>query len=327
MKERLDDIPAAANVMPSDVLVLAAGVAIGSGMSTADLALDLDTAGSGGAELRETSAPSLSMLARVNLAYLWRQRRTLDLHNPRRFTELVQWRKLHERDPRMPLLIDKVNVKHIVARQLGDEWVTPTLWTGLSLPSVPYWPKPFVVKSRHGCNQRRFVRRGTVDWGSIQRASAKWMRRDYGFWLDEHGYRHIPRGLLIEPFVGDGGVLPIDYKLYVFHGRVSFIQVHLGREDDHRWLVFDRDWRRVSSLTKDSDPPPPASLMRMIEGAEVLGRRFDFVRIDFYEVGDRPRFGEMTFYPGSGLDPFDPPELDLAMGALWLGGCTARDRP
>lgn len=292
---------------------------------SAVLALGRDAAGSGSAQLRATSAPSLSMLARVNLAYLWRHRRPLDLHNPRRFTELVQWRKLYDSDPRLPLLIDKVNVKRVVARQLGEEWVTPTLWSGLSLPSAPYWSKPFVVKSRHGCNQRRFVRRGTEDWASIRRDSAKWMRRDYGLLLDEHGYRGIPRGLLIEPFVGEGGTLPIDYKLYVFHGQVSFIQVHLAREDNHRWLVFDRYWRRVSSLTADSDPHPPASLARMIEGAEVLGRGFDFVRIDFYEVGDRPRFGEMTFYPGSGLDPFDPPELDLTMGALWLGGCTAQD--
>jgi hypothetical protein len=26
----------------------------------------------------------------------------------------------------------------------------------------------------------------------------------------------------------------------------------------------------------------------------------------------------MTFYPGSGLDSFDPPELDEALGRLWL---------
>jgi len=39
--------------------------------------------------------------------------------------------------------------------------------------------------------------------------------------------------------------------------------------------------------------------------------------VDFYEVDGRPLFGEMTFYPGSGLEPFDPPELDLAMGEYW----------
>lgn len=244
----------------------------------------------------------------------------MSLDVPTRFTELVQRRKLFEHDPRLPLLIDKVGAKRIVAEQLGDEWVTPTLWFGTTLPETSCWPYPFVVKSRHGCNQRRFVRTDTEDWAVIRRASARWMRRDYGFWLDEHGYRGVPRRLLVEPLVGDGITLPVDYKHYVFHGRVAFIQVHLSREHGHRWMVFDRDWIRVSSATNDADPCRPTSLARMMDGAETLGRGFEFVRIDFYEVAGKPRFGEMTFYPGSGLDPFDPPNLDEALGALWLKG-------
>ena len=55
----------------------------------------------------------------------------------------------------------------------------------------------------------------------------------------------------------------------------------------------------------------------MIDAAEELGRDFDFVRVDFYEVDGRPRFGEMTFYPGSGLEPVEPPWLDLEMGRQW----------
>lgn len=144
------------------------------------------------------------------------------------------------------------------------------------------------------------------------------MGSPYGLWLDEWGFRDIERGLLVEPFVGDGESLPVDYKFYVFHGRVEAVQVHLDREHDHRWLLFDRDWHRLSSATRDPDPAPPATLSRMIAGAETLARGFDFVRVDFYDTGPVPRFGEMTFYPGSGLDPFDPPSLDLELGRLWL---------
>jgi hypothetical protein len=67
-----------------------------------------------------------------------------------------------------------------------------------------------------------------------------------------------------------------------------------------------------------SKPDPPGTLAQMIEGAEVLGSGFDFVRIDFYDTGANARFGEMTFYPGSGLDRFDPLDLDLMLGRLWL---------
>ncbi|CAN5602525.1 N/A [soil metagenome] len=256
---------------------------------------------------------------RLHLSYWWRHRRRLSLARPTRFTELVQRRKLHDRDQRLPHLIDKVAVKRFVAEMLGPDWVTPTLWSGDALPAAPAWPAPFVVKSRHGCNQRRFVRDGSADWPAIRRAAALWMRRDYGRWLDEWGYRGVTRGVLVEPFVGDGTALPVDYKFYVFHGRVAAVQVHLDREHGHRWMLFDPAWQRLSSPTADADPAPPATLDRMVAGAETLARGFDFVRVDFYDAGATPRFSEMTFYPGSGLDPFDPPALDAALGGLWHG--------
>lgn len=256
--------------------------------------------------------------ARLHLTYAWRHRRRLNVESPQTFNALVQRRKLIERDPRIPALIDKLAVKLFVANKLGPEWVTPTLWSGEALPDAPLFPAPFVVKSRHGCKHSRFVRTGAENWAEIRRASQAWMKSGYGRWLDEWGYRDVPRGLLIEPFVGGGPRLPVDYKLHVFHGRTEGIQVHLDRETRHRWVLFDRSWRQMSTIHGNEAIAAPASLHRMIEGAEALGRSFDYVRVDFYDAGVTPRFGEMTFYPGSGLDRFDPPELDYEMGRYWL---------
>lgn len=260
---------------------------------------------------------------RISITYLWRHHRLPDLTNPCRFTEFVQHRKLFDRDPRLPICSDKVAAKAFVAQRLGPDWVTPTLWHGTELPVEPVWPLPLVIKSRHGCNQRAFVRSSGCDWSALQRLSAGWTAQTYGQWLDEWLYTRIPAGLLIEPFIGKDGQLPLDYKLYVFGGRVACIQVHLDRETRHRWILFDRTWRRLSATTKDADPAMPTALERMIEAAETLGQGFDFVRVDFYEIDGQPRFGEMTFYPGSGLDPFDPPQIDLMLGALWAD---ARER-
>ena len=123
---------------------------------------------------------------------------------------------------------------------------------------------------------------------------------------------------MVEPFIGTQGQLPIDYKIYVFGGAATHIQVHLERENGHRWVLFDRKWNRVSAVTQDEDPAPPKSLCRMLDAAELLSRGFDFVRCDFYEVGSQPVFGEMTFYPGSGLDKFNPVALDTEFGQYWL---------
>ena len=48
---------------------------------------------------------------RVRLTYLWRHRRMPDLDGAPRFTEMVQRRKLHDRDPRQTRLMDKVAAK------------------------------------------------------------------------------------------------------------------------------------------------------------------------------------------------------------------------
>ena len=217
-------------------------------------------------------------------------------------------------------LADKVLAKAFVAARIGGQWVIPTLWQGSRLPRAPQWPLPFVLKARHGCNQCAFLRTGDEDWPAIRRRAERWVRSRYGSWLDEWGYRDIERGLLVEPFVGTGGVLPVDYKFFVFGGRVEFVQVHVNRETEHRRVIFNRNWRRVSILpdTVAAELPRPHTLDMMMEAAEELGRDSDFVRVDLYNADPHPLFGEFTFYPGSGLDPFEPVGLDQAFGERWL---------
>ena len=267
--------------------------------------------------------PPLLGPARVRLAYWWRHRRLPDLAEPRLFTEWVQHRKLFDRDHRLPRLADKVAVKAHVAALLGPEWVIPTLWHGRTLPPTPPWPYPFVVKARHGCGHIAFVRTA-ADWPAARRRARRWTDLRYGYWLDEWAYAHIPRGLLVEPFVGQDGVLPVDYKCFVFGGRVEFVQVHLDRAGDHRWIVMDRSWRRASPTTGEPDPPPPATLAGIVAAAEALAMGHEFLRADFYEIAARPVFGELTIYPGSGLLRVEPASLDRKMGEHWR---RAREQP
>ncbi len=55
----------------------------------------------------------------------------------------------------------------------------------------------------------------------------------------------------------------------------------------------------------------------MIALAERLGRDFEFVRVDLYDIGGRILFGEMTFFPGGGTVRWDPHEGDFVLGSFW----------
>ncbi|WP_323801708.1 ATP-grasp fold amidoligase family protein [Parasphingorhabdus sp.] len=264
-----------------------------------------------------------SAILRINIIYLWRHRRLPDLLDPRRFSELVQWRKIHDRNPLMPIMADKIAVKQQVDQILGSGWTIPTYWSGRHLPAQPSWPYPFILKASHGCNQN-IICRDQSDWQKARKRAAKWLRAPYGLWLDEWAYRDIPRNYIVEPYLGTASAVPIDYKIYVFAGAAAFVQVHLNRYSNHRWILFDRQWNQLSMMGDSDLPPAPKNLDKILDGAEKITADFDFARIDFYEIDGEPKFGEVTFYPGSGLDPFDPPDLDSTIGALWLAGLGSR---
>jgi hypothetical protein len=255
-------------------------------------------------------------IARVGLLYRCRHGRWPSLADPRKFTEWVQWRKLNDRDPDRARLTDKSFSKRMAATVLGEGFVVPSLWEGRWLPKCPPWAMPFIVKANHGCGQWVVVRTA-ADYCRVQLLAPQWMRRRYGAWLDEWHYRGAARSIIVEPFIGRDGALPTDYKIYVFGGRASMVQVHDKRDADHRWSQYDSRWAPLSRNAHRATKP--ASLAAMIDAAEQLGRGQDFLRVDFYEVDGQPLFGEFCLYPGSGLDPFDPPTIDDWLGALWSG--------
>lgn len=63
--------------------------------------------------------------------------------------------------------------------------------------------------------------------------------------------------------------------------------------------------------------PPPKSYEKMVQLAERLAAGLPFVRVDFYEIGGHPYFGELTLYPGNGFEEFSPEEYDKLLGA-WI---------
>ena len=252
--------------------------------------------------------------ARVSVAYRWRHGRWPSLDRPRRFTEWVQWRKLNDRDEALARLTDKSVAKRVAADLLDPSFIIPTLWYGRELPELPPAPLPLIVKANHGCNQFIVVETPD-DWQRARLVSSRWLASCYGRWLGEWHYGAAYRGIIVEPFRGERGELPLDYKIYVFGGRAEMVQVHQGRRAKHRWSQWGRDWQPLSANARDVEPP--RSLVTMLAAAERLAGTRDFLRVDFYEIDGQPLFGEFCLFPGSGLDPFDPVALDLRLGALW----------
>lgn len=260
----------------------------------------------------------LPLEARLKLAYFKCHQRWPDFREPRRFSELCQTLKLSRPDLRR--FVDKIAVKDFVRKRVGKQYLIPTLYAGPSLPLVRDWRLPFVIKTSHGSGGNIFVR-DDPDWPRIEQQIAAFLAFDYSLASDETFYSDIPPRVLVEPLMGDGDTLPVDYKFFTFGGVPTVIQVDTDRERHHKRAFFDTDWNRLQIRCLYPDEPGiierPGKLDEMLRIAAVLGKDFPFVRVDLYEIDGDVFFGELTFCPEAGMARIEPASVDLEWGRLW----------
>ncbi|ADU65039.1 hypothetical protein Selin_0283 [Desulfurispirillum indicum S5] len=253
---------------------------------------------------------------------------TLDLNNPKSFNEKVNWKKVYDRNPLLPIVADKYRVRNYLHERLGSEIASEILiphFAVVNNPSdIPFneLPDEYVIKTNHASGTNIIVSKDRpLDKVSALEKLNWWLIKPYGISKSEWVYQEIPPKIIIEKLLKDRqGRLPNDYKLHVFHGRCEFIQVDYDRFGGHEKSLYDREWEMLEVewiRAKAKFEPPPATLERMISIAQILSYEFDYIRIDFYDVDGALYFGEMTHYPASGLGRFYPREFDFSLGKKW----------
>ena len=249
-----------------------------------------------------------------------------DLRAPRSFNERVASKILFDRDPLIPVTTDKIAARDFVAARIGPDVLIPLhgVWERAADIAWEALPDRFVAKANHGCGYNLIV----PDKSAIHRADAlslfdRWLRRSYYRESGEWGYRGIRPRLLVESLLQDPrGEVPEDYKLYVFGGQPHLLQVHLDRFRDHRFLWYDPHTLAPLALgsTRHADVPgfsPSPAARALVPLAVRLAAGFDMVRVDFYLVGERAYFGDLTHYPGGAVVPLGSPAEDRELGAIW----------
>jgi hypothetical protein len=253
---------------------------------------------------------------------------------PQSFNELINYRKLHDRNPDLVTTSDKYEVREYVTQRIGPGYLIP-LYLQTTDPlsiDVETLPRSCVAKVNCGCGFNIFIRdTRTADWSEIVEKLQRWLRFPYHTSHREWAYKSItPRVLIEELLWDDGGVLPDDYKFHVFNGKVRMIQVHYDRFAAHRINLYDETFRLLDVEYQGPHSTdrrtPPDCLASMIAIAEKLAAEFPYARIDLYEHQGRIYFGEITHYPGAGLGVFDPPEFDRVLGDVWLHGTKIPER-
>lgn len=254
----------------------------------------------------------------------------LNLESPKTFNEKLQWLKIHDRKPEYTMMVDKYKVREYIAKQLGEEYLIPLIgvWDKAEDIDFNVLPNRFVLKCNHNSGLGMYIckDKSKLSKRDIKRIKCnlnKGLKQDYYLTGREWPYKDVPRKIICEQYMEDNPDQPLtDYKLMAFSGKVKCTFTCTGRGNAHDFKVtfYDTDWNKMPferHYPAGSQMAKPASYDEMVELAEKLAEKLPFARIDFYEIAEKPYFGEITFFPGSGMEEFTPEEWDYTLGS-WM---------
>lgn len=261
----------------------------------------------------------------LKMLYEVRLGEKLDLGNPVTFNEKMQWLKLYDRNPAYTKMADKYEVRSIVERELGEEYLIPLLGVWNGVEEIPWekLPEQFVLKCTHDsasvciCRDKR-----TFDRGAACGKLAQSMGRNYYYAAREWPYKNIKPRIIAEKYMADeSGTELKDYKIYTFGGEPYLIQVDFDRFVRHRRNLYTTEWEYIDEeIEYPKDPSvqigKPEKLEEMLDCARKLARNTASLRVDFYSIHDKIYFGEITFYQEAGFARFSSREYAKKLGEM-----------
>ncbi len=248
----------------------------------------------------------------------------LDLKNPTRLTEKMQWLKLYDRRPMQTICADKIAVRDHVAQKIGKEYLVPIFGIyesadELDLESLPN--VPFIIKTNHDSSGGMIVfDKSELNLSEVQMAFRNRLSINYYNVSREWQYKDIrPRILAEQLLVTPNGMPPNDYKIHCFNGRAQFIGVDVKTSDSHHKNYYDPSWNPLgfkwpARRPRGAEVEKPLLLEKVVELAEKLAEDFCYARIDFYIVDNQIYFGEITFHASGGFGCFSPSDWDERWG-------------
>lgn len=269
----------------------------------------------------------------LRLQYWLQTGRKLNLKNPRRFTEKLQFYKIKYRNPDMLRCTDKYEVRNYIKERGMDEYLIPLIGIFDTVKEIDFnaLPRQFVAKTTDGgggnqvlvCKDKGKLLEADFyerlnGWMSMPQKSKPSGRE----WAYEN---HFPRKILIEQLIGGEEMTDLpDYKFYCFDGRPHYCQLIQNRSKEETIDFYDMQWNHMpfyglnpTAKSSANLAVKPQQFEKMKQIAEKLSKDYPFVRVDLYCVNQSTFFGELTFYPASGYGYFTPDEWDFYLGDLF----------
>ena len=264
----------------------------------------------------------------IELQYRYITHHKLNLKNPVRYTEKLQYLRLYvyPKNPLVSKCAGRVGVREYI-KEIGlEELLIPIYGVYDKFEDIDFdkLPDSFVMKCSHGCAMNYICYdKAKIDYDALKKPFNKWLKTNYGKKTVELHYSPIKPQIIIEKLMLDNGKLPTEYKIHVFNGKAKSLYVVTDRGHDIRYNNYYIDWTPFDGSQfngwKKTDYPleKPVNFENMALLAEKIAKNFPFVRVDLYNIQGKIYFGEMTFTPAKGTLILDDDKADFEMGE-WL---------
>lgn len=265
--------------------------------------------------------------------YQWKKRfnRPLNWANPEDLNEKIQWLKRFTDTSTWTMLADKYLVRQYV-KERGFEGILVKLYGKWDNAYDIDWatlPNEFVLKVNNGSGDVILCKdKKSLNIEKTIKTLNNLLNKKFGYSTVEHHYLSINPCIIAEELL-DINKQPIksssliDYKIWCINGKPEFVWTCQNRTKVSLDVAaYDLDWNYHPEWSNFTDHykraekmiPKPKTLERMIEIAEKLSDGFPQVRIDLYEVDEKPYFGEMTFTSDFGMMEYFSSDFCLRIG-------------
>lgn len=265
----------------------------------------------------------------IKIQYRIKLGRKLNLKNPQRYTEKLQWYKLNYKNPIMKKCVDKYEVRKYI-KEIGCSEILNELY-GIynSTEEIDFdkLPNSFVIKDTLGGGGNSVIivkDKSKLDIEKTKKQMNSWMnnitKKNPGReWVYDNQKHRIIIEKFIDSNIDDGGL--IDYKFFCFSGKVEYVYGIADRKVGKKagLGIFDKNFNLLPYHRLDEEKlkrklEKPKNYDQMIKYAERLSENFPHARIDLYNIDGKIIFGEITFFDGSGYFKFQPDNFDYILG-------------
>ena len=238
-----------------------------------------------------------------------------NIRNPKSFIEKIYWLQLNSDTELWSLCTDKYRVREYVSRKGLGEYLNTlySIWDKPEKVDLSFLPNEFILKTNNGCNQMIVVNdKGAINENDVLKQLRWWYNHPFGVSGGQLHYLKIKPCIIAEKLLPKpvGELSLIDYKIWCFSGAPFCILVTYGRtKKTVNIALFDLNWTPMPQHIKSTKHviaqsgeaiPRPACLDEMLLIAKKLSEGLPQVRVDLFDIDNRPVFGELTFSTGFG---------------------------